>query len=461
MIDLKPLLSALRGRPLAVLGLGKTGLSVFAACRAAGIETVLWDDNAARREEARQAGGVIADLAQAEPPLFSLLCPAPGIPLTHPAIVRAQAAGIAVLGDIELFHRALPRAHTIGITGTNGKSTTTALTGHILAVAGRAVATGGNIGAPALSLPPLPETGVYVLELSSYQLELCPDFAPEIAVLVNLSPDHLDRHGTMENYAAVKARIFRGAGTGIVSLDDDWSAAIYGAVANAARKDIPVSCQTLLAAGVCVTPEGILLENGCAVTDLKKCRTLRGRHNWQNAAMAYAATRAAGVTVPEAIRGLESFPGLAHRQNIVAVLDKVSYVNDSKATNDESAAVALATFSPVYWIAGGKSKGSGYRACEKHLDHVRHAFLVGEAAPELAQWLGAREKPYTLCGTLDKAVAAAHNMAQRENLADAVVLLSPACASFDQFQDYEQRGNAFEALVRSVTETAEVKEVSG
>jgi len=449
MIDLTPLKFQLKGKPIAIVGLGKSGLHTHEACKAAGIETVLWDDNAASRK-----GFETEDLTKADFHRFALLCLAPGIPLTHPTphptVVLAQKANCPVICDIELFHRAHPKIKTIGITGTNGKSTTTALVGHILKTANVESAVGGNIGEASLSLPQLSPKGVYVFELSSYQLDLCPTFSPDIAVLINLSPDHLDRHGGMGGYIAAKRKIFRGSGTAIIGLDDEWSRQVYGDIANTARKDIPVSCLKPLSEGICVTEDGLLKDNGRSIFNLKECRTLQGQHNWQNAAMAYAACTAQGVAVADIIAGFMTFPGLAHRQNIITVYKGVTYINDSKATNDQAAAMALRTYEPIYWIAGGKPKDGGYPDCEQYLSHVRHAFLIGEAEEKMGAWLKEKKTPFTRTGTLDVAVTAAHDMAQAEKRENAVVLLSPACASFDQFKNFEQRGDAFVSLVRKI-----------
>ncbi|MBI1214463.1 MAG: UDP-N-acetylmuramoyl-L-alanine--D-glutamate ligase [Alphaproteobacteria bacterium] len=454
MIDLAPLKETFKDKPLAILGLGKSGLPVFEACAKAGIETLLWDDNEQAREAARKAGGTVRDFTNDDFSAYAALCLSPGIPLTHPkphpAVLRAQEAGAPVLGDIELFHMAKPHAHTIGITGTNGKSTTTALIGHILHEAGVESAVGGNIGAAILTLPDLGPEGIYVLEMSSYQIDLCPTFEPEISLLINISPDHLGRHGGMEGYVAVKQKIFRGPGTAIVSLDDEWSAKIYGEVANSERKDVPVSCEAPLIEGVSVTPDGMLGEDGRPVMDLAQCPALQGAHNWQNAAFAWAACRAAGVPAAKIMSGLRSFAGLAHRQKIVAVMNGIRYINDSKATNDQAAAMALRTFDPIYWIAGGQPKDGGYGDCEKHLAHVRRAFLIGQAQDAMAAWLEKHNIAHEKCGTLETAVQKAHETAQRERLENAVVLLSPACASFDQYKNFEQRGEAFCALVEKI-----------
>jgi len=451
MIDLKPLKPQLHNKPIAIVGLGKSGFCAWEACFAAGIDAVLWDDNPAVVAAAAQK-----DLTRADFTRFALFCLAPGIPLTHPSphatVARAQEAACDIVCDIELFHRAHPMMKTIGITGTNGKSTTAALVGHILKTAGVESAVGGNIGEAALSLPQLSDQATYVFELSSYQLDLCPRYAPSISVLINLSPDHLDRHGGMDGYIAAKERIFRGKGVAIIGIDDEWSQGVYERVKKSGnRKTLPVSCGTRLSRGVCVTENGILLQDGEAIADLKLCKALPGRHNWQNAAMAYAACISNGIAVPQVVEGLKTFSGLAHRQNIIAIYNGVTYINDSKATNDQAAAMALRTYDPIYWIAGGKAKDGGYVGCGKYLGHIRHAFLIGDAQEAMAAWLGERKVPCTLSGTLDQAFVAAHTLAQREKLENAVVLLSPACASFDQFKNFEQRGAVFVELVRRIS----------
>lgn len=453
MIDLSGLKETLGAKPVAVVGLGKSGLPVFEACRAAGIATVLWDDGDAARDAAARAGGTVEDLRAASFSRFSALCLAPGIPLTHPAphscVLRARDAGVPVLGDVEIFGRAVAPALVLGITGTNGKSTTTALTGHILSCAGVDSAVGGNIGQAVLTLPHLSSQGVYVVEMSSYQIDLCPTFSPQIAALINFSPDHLDRHGDMDGYVRAKEAIFRGPGVAVIGIDDEWSRAVLERVRRAGqRRVVPVSCLFVPEGGVGVTEEGVLMAEGLRVADLTRCPALRGRHNWQNAAISAALCLAAGVPADKIAAAMESFPGLAHRQNVVVRLNHVTYVNDSKATNDQAAAMALGTFDPIYWIAGGKSKGGGYADCARHLKHVRRAFLIGAAQAEMAAWLAGEGVAYEECGALDKAFAAAHELAQAEGLPGATVLLSPACASFDQFTGFEARGDAFAALAR-------------
>jgi UDP-N-acetylmuramoylalanine--D-glutamate ligase len=294
--------------------------------------------------------------------------------------------------------------------------------------------------------------------MSSYQIDLCPTFAPEISILINLSPDHLDRHGGMDGYIAAKEKLFRGPGVAVIGIDDEWSQGVAERVRKAARRKIvSVSCERPLMTGVFASKEGTLFDGKKKIIDLDACPALPGQHNWQNAGIAYAACREAGLSAEVIAKAMKIFPGLAHRQNIIASINGVTYINDSKATNDQAAGVALRTYDPIYWIAGGKPKDGGYKDCEKYLDHVHHAFLIGEAQDVMGAWLQERVKPFTRCGTLDAAVAAAHDMAQREKLDKAVVLLSPACASFDQFKNFEQRGDAFVALVKKLVPTPSVK----
>lgn len=455
MIDLGPLKEKLNGKPILIVGLGKSGMPVFDACKAAGIDTILWDDTQAQRDAAAAKGAAVKDPANIDFNAISLVCLSPGIPLTHPVphpvVEKAKAVGVEVTGDIELFARAKPKAKTIGITGTNGKSTTTALIGHILKEAGVPSAVGGNIGEAVLTLPELPQDGIYVLEMSSYQTDLATTFAPNISLLVNISADHLDRHGDMAGYIAAKERMFRGPGIAIVSMDDDGCTGVYERLkAKAQRRVIAVSVVRPLTHGVFASKEGVLFDGKNKILDLNTCKALQGQHNWQNAAMAYVACRESGVAPDLIVKGMQSFPGLAHRQNIVRFIGPVAYINDSKATNDQAAAMALRTFNPIYWIAGGKPKEGGYADCSKYLSNVRHAFLIGQAENEMAEWLQGSGTAFTRCGTMDKAVPAAHQLAQEETKDKAVVLLSPACASMDQFRNFEHRGEVFTELVKAL-----------
>lgn len=459
MIDL----SHIPGKRFAVMGLGKSGLAAAQALLAGGKEVLAWDDGKASRGAAEAAGIPVADLHSADLSDTGALVLSPGIPHTfprpHPVAARAKAAGIPVIGDVELLHRAVPEAAYLGITGTNGKSTTTALVAHILAGAGRRIQVGGNLGTPVLTFDRLGGDGVYVLEMSSYQLELSPSLAFDIAVLLNVTPDHLGRHGGMDGYVAAKRLIFRNprrSHTAVVAVDDPHTATIFDALERAGEMAVvPVSAERTVP-GVFVR-DGLLFDGGAEpVVDLTAIPTLPGRHNWQNAAAAFAACRAAGLDDDAIGRGMETFPGLAHRQQLVGRIEgpggAVAFVNDSKATNAEAAAMALVCYDPIYWILGGQPKESGLSGLEPHLHRIRHAFLIGEASDAFAAWLAERGVAHTPCVDLSRAVPAAAAMAragvQAGALPDATVLLSPACASWDQFASFERRGEAFVALAR-------------
>ncbi len=450
-------------RIAAVLGLGKSGLAAALALKVSGARLWAWDDSAERRAEAAAAGIAPIDLAHCDWRKPEFLVLSPGIPhrfpTPHPVAALAQSHAKPVIGDIELLIRAVPEAGYLGITGTNGKSTTTALIGHVLKRAGRESAIGGNIGTPALALPRLGGGGLYVLELSSYQLELTPSLGCKVALLLNITPDHIDRHGDMAGYVAAKARIFarQGAGdTAVVGIDDETSRALRDRlVAGSHQRVVPISARERVAGGVHAVDGRLVDETGDVrldIMDLTAVATLPGEHNWQNAAATYAACRAVGLAPAEIAEGLRTYPGLAHRQELIASIGDVRYVNDSKATNADATAKALACYDPIYWILGGKPKAGGLDGLEPFYRRVVHAFLIGEAAEAFERQLAGRV-PATQCGTLDRAVEAAHRLAQAEARRGAVVLLSPACASFDQFANFEQRGDAFRSLVQRLAET--------
>jgi UDP-N-acetylmuramoylalanine--D-glutamate ligase len=368
-------------------------------------------------------------------------------------VLAARAASLPIVGDIELLGRARPQARYVGITGTNGKSTTTALIGHILGEAGERVEIGGNLGPPALGLAPLGADGIYVLELSSFQLELVSSLAFDIAVLLNITPDHLDRHGDMDGYIAAKKRIFAGqsaASTAIVGVDD----AICRDLAESLRHDgkariVPISVNEPVAGGVYVV-DGWLVDAldsaPVRIFNLAEAPRLPGSHNAQNVAAAYAVARRAGLSAGAAIAGIRTFPGLAHRQELVDTIDGVRYINDSKATNADATEKALACYEAIYWIAGGLPKAGGITSLAPYFPRLRHAFLIGNATEEFAATLDGKVS-YSRCGDLANAVAAASDRARSEGVPGAVVLLSPACASYDQFPNFEVRGDNFRELV--------------
>jgi UDP-N-acetylmuramoylalanine--D-glutamate ligase len=444
------------GRKVAVLGLARSGRAAAAALAAGGVEVLAWDDSDKTR--AAVAGGVpLCDPARIDWREVAALMLSPGIPHSlpqpHPAVAAARKAGVEILGDIELLGRAQPKARIIGITGTNGKSTTTALIGHILGRAGETVEIGGNLGPPALGLKPLGKGGTYVLELSSFQLELVTSLAFDIAVLLNITPDHLDRHGDMDGYIAAKRRIFARQGKGaaaVVGIDD----AICRGIAETLRREgkarvVPISVREK-------APGGVYLDSGWLIDalegsprrvfNLAEAPRLPGTHNAQNAAAAYAVVRQAGLSAETAIAGIRTFPGLAHRQELVDTIDGVRYINDSKATNADATEKALACYKAIYWIAGGLPKAGGITSLAPYFTRLRHAFLIGNATGEFATTLDGKV-PYTRCGDLATALKAASDWARADHVADAVVLLSPACASYDQFPNFEVRGDTFRRLV--------------
>jgi UDP-N-acetylmuramoylalanine--D-glutamate ligase len=452
--------TAFRDQWVAVLGLARSGLVAAEALQQGGARVLAWDDAAAQREQAASAGVPIVDLAQRDFAGIRALVLSPGIPHTyprpHPVAARARAAGARIIGDIELLALSCRAARYVGITGTNGKSTTTALIGHILQQAGRTVAVGGNLGTPALSLAALGADGVYVLEMSSYQLELTESLACDVAVLLNITPDHLGRHGGMAGYIAAKRRLFRGQRrkqAAVIGIDDAPSRDIARELAAAgAQTVIAISAETRAPGGVFVE-RGMLVDDmaGAAapMLDLGGLARLPGRHNWQNVAAAYAAARCLGVPPATIAAAAASFPGLAHRQELIATIDGVRYVNDSKATNADAAAKALACYDDIYWIAGGVPKEGGIAALAPFFPRLRHVFLIGQASEAFAATLEG-QVAYSRCGTLAAAVGAASAAALAERKPGAVVLLSPACASFDQFADFEERGEAFRRLVQAM-----------
>jgi UDP-N-acetylmuramoylalanine--D-glutamate ligase len=461
------------GRDVAVLGLGVSGLAVARALKAGGASPIVWDDKPAALDEVAAQGFTVSDLAGADWSRFAALVLAPGIPLTHPephwSVKRAREAGVEVIGDIELFFRERKRQGAPGkvvvITGTNGKSTTTALTAHLLAAAGKRVALGGNIGKAVLDLEPFAPDVTYVIELSSFQIELAPGIAPDAAALLNITPDHLDRHGTLEHYASIKSMIFSHlgpGGTAVIGIDDAPSRAI------ADRLKGPFAVKRIAVGRPVETgifaKDGVLheMEMGAELAriDLAGIGSLRGAHNWQNAAVAYALARSQGLSAATIAQGLKSFAGLAHRMEQVARRGKVLFVNDSKATNADAAGKALASFADIYWIIGGRPKEGGLAGLEPFYPKIARAYLIGEAAEAFARQLG-DAVDHMHCSTLDCAVAAAAADASRSAAKEPVVLLSPACASYDQFANFEKRGEAFRQIVMALEGAEQVKPEQG
>ena len=442
-----------KGKTVALFGLGGSGLATALALAAGGAEVIAWDDSESSVENASSAGIRTGDLRRLDWKAVDALVLSPGVPLTHPkphwSADLARAAGVEIIGDVELFVRER-RAHApdcpfVAITGTNGKSTTTALIAHILKASGRDTQLGGNIGTAVLTLDPPKAGRFYVVECSSYQIDLAPTLNPSAGILLNLTPDHLDRHGSMEHYADVKERLVAGSRTAIVGVDDSFCERIADRVERAGTKVVRISKRNVLADGIYADGPRLVLAQGGAtrmIADLSPIETLRGAHNAQNAAAAVAACLAVGLSEDEIRAGLASFPGLRHRMQPVGRKGETLFVNDSKATNADAAAPALSSFERIYWIAGGVPKEGGISSLGAFFPRIAKAYLIGEAAPAFAATLG-EAVPFDMSGTLERAVRDAAADAEREGNGPVAVLLSPACASFDQYKNFEVRGDAF------------------
>jgi UDP-N-acetylmuramoylalanine--D-glutamate ligase len=452
--------TTLSGKKVALFGLGGSGFATARALILGGAEVTAWDDNPDSVTKAAAEGIHTADLRTIDWNAQSLFVLSPGVPLTHPkphwTVDLARAAGVDIVGDVELFVRErrahAPDAPFIAITGTNGKSTTTALIAHILKSSGRDTQLGGNIGTAVLTLEPPKAGRFYVVECSSYQIDLAPTLNPSAGILLNLTPDHLDRHGTMQHYADVKERLVAGSDVAIVGVDDSHCEMIADRIERAGGKVTRISRRHVLADGIYA--EGTKLiqaQAGAAlpIADLDGIPTLRGSHNAQNAAAAVAACLAAGVSVEDIRAGLASFPGLKHRMQPVGRRGNVVFVNDSKATNADAAAPALSSYDRIYWIAGGLPKAGGITTLAPFFPRIAKAYLIGEAAAEFAATLG-EAVPYEISGTLDQAVAHAAEDAGQDESGPLAVMLAPACASFDQYKNFEVRGDAFVSHVAAL-----------
>ncbi len=465
--------SSFAGRKVALFGLGGSGLSTARALMAGGAQVAAWDDGEASRQRASAQGVTLEDLKGADWAQFAALILAPGVPLTHPAphwtVEKAKAAGVEIIGDVELFCRERARlasdASFVAITGSNGKSTTTALIAHILREAGHDVQLGGNIGTPILDLEPPGQGRVHVIECSSFQIDLTPSLNASVGVLLNISPDHIDRHGTIENYAAVKERLVAKADHVVIGVDDDYCRAMLRRLIGAGKPLTPISQASTNLLG-CTHFAGQGLHRALALgagrslmeplASLKGARALRGAHNGQNAAAAFSACEALGVDHGAICAGMASFPGLPHRMEEITRLGSVLFVNDSKATNADAAEKALLSYDDVFWIIGGKAKEGGIEPLRPLFHKVRKAYLIGSASEDFAATLGSAVA-HERCGTLDAAIEHAVRDAMASNAREPVVLLSPACASYDQFANFEVRGNAFRDLAAALV--ARLKQV--
>lgn len=463
-------LKAYKQRTVGVFGLGKAGTAAVKSLLAGEATVFAWDDN----EESRRI--MTLDIGTSKHGHFAMepidhwpwvelegIILSPGVPLRYPkpheVVKMAQTAKVPLWGEVDLLHQACPEARFIGITGTNGKSTTTALVGHILQMAGKLVQVGANFGIPALGLKELDHKGFYVLEMSSYQLDLLKTVFFDAALLLNITPDHIDRHGSMEGYIQAKKKIYerqRENDASFIGLDDGFCRDIYIELVREHRKKlIPFSVTQKAPRGIEVSQEGILTDpagNKVFTADLKAVAALKGRHNWQNIAAAYSVTRYFGIAPELIMEAVKAFPGLPHRLEQITTMNEITFFNDSKATNADATARALDPFEKIYWIAGGKAKEGGIESLAPYFPKIVHAFLIGEAQDAFAKTLEGKV-PYTKCGDLQNATRKAAGMAFTDMKRGAAVVLSPACASFDQWKNFEERGDAFRKYVRELAGT--------
>ncbi len=454
-------LNIYNNQSIAVMGLGRSGLATITALIDGGAKIFAWDDNKNSRDIASKLGANICDLSNPDIiKSMQALILSPGIahnhPAPHPVAKAAKDAGVKIIGDIELLYQQIPNANYIGITGTNGKSTTTALIGHILKDTGYITEIGGNLGFPVLDLAPLDQEGSYVLEMSSYQLELLATQKFNIALLLNITNDHLERHGGIDGYIAAKMNIFARQNkndTAIISIDDDRTSGICQALSHKPARVIAISTKHVMDGGVYLKDNHIIddLDDKCKdVFNMSFATTLPGLHNAQNAIAAYTACRVIGLKPKDIIDAISDFKGLAHRQQIIAIIDNIAFVNDSKATNAEATTRALGCYKNIYWIAGGIEKNSDYSNITPFFKNINHGFLIGKSAKDMAKNLNikANEKTInsldlTISGDLKTAINQAFAMAISDGKKGSVILLSPACASFDQFKNFETRGDQF------------------
>lgn len=459
------------GRKVALFGLGGSGIVTALSLMAGGAEVAAWDDTEKSRERAAAQGIGLVDLAAADWSGFAALVLAPGVPLTHPqphwTVDKARAAGVEIIGDIELFFR--ERAKTasaspvVCITGTNGKSTTTALIAHVLKQAGRDVQMGGNIGTAVLALEPPTEGRIHVIECSTFQIDLAPSIAPSVGIQMNLTPDHLDRHGTLEAYAAIKERLVAAADVAVIGVDDELSRQMAERRAQSGRPLVRISGENLLEQGVFAEagdgPEGretriAAVRDGAKriVASLAGIGSLRGSHNAQNAAAAAAACLSLGLSEHEIAAGFRSYPGLPHRMEELGRIGRVVFINDSKATNADSTEKALTSFGEIFWILGGKAKEGGIESLRRYFPNIAKAYLIGAASDLFAATFDDEGRvAYERSVTLDRALAdAARDALAKPGEGEIAVLLSPACASYDQFPNFEVRGEAFRQLVQAL-----------
>ncbi|MFP4097435.1 MAG: UDP-N-acetylmuramoyl-L-alanine--D-glutamate ligase [Alphaproteobacteria bacterium] len=470
MQEIKTFSKTLEGKSVLIYGMGKTGKPLVQALNKAGVKLVIGDDNPQSLKEFDEHQNIQRlNIETQDFSELAFLVLSPGVPLTHPkphkVVEKARQSALEIISDIELFFRIYPDFKTIGVTGTNGKSTTVSLISHILSKAGIDNALAGNIGTAMFDLDMEGDNPLkwIVLEMSSYQIDLCPHFRPDISLILNVTPDHIDRHGTIENYARIKARIFEpkekaNAGAAVICSDDEYTKQILQEIKKEnARKVIEVSTHKLQSCDVYVQDNKLIdsREDTQNIGDLSTLRVLKGKHNAQNTACAYAAARQTGLPPQTIWEAIKTFPGLNHRQYLVRTINGVHYINDSKATNAASSAMALECYDNIFWIVGGRQKQTGLQGLEKYAARIKQAFLIGESSDEFAKWFDRIGIEYRFCGTMDQALEHAHKAAQlqqKEIKDKTVVLLSPACASFDQYASFEERGAHFAKLVNALEE---------
>jgi UDP-N-acetylmuramoylalanine--D-glutamate ligase len=462
------------GAKVGVFGLGKTGLSTIYSLKAGGARVIAWDDDASKRNSLMDDerpeflalflhSKILVNIEDRAWQNLDYIVLSPGVPLKFPhphrVVKIANLNNIPIISDIEILYNNCKQCIFIGITGTNGKSTTTALIGHILRNGGVRCEVGGNIGIPVLDLNVLAADGCYVIEMSSYHLDLMDKMRLDVAVLLNITQDHIDRHGSFDSYIAAKKKIFSQQDendVAVIGIDCPIANEIYNQLKqeNKIGKIIPVSTERVLAEGVSIV-EGILHYNyGKSALRIKldKLPYLPGQHNSQNIAAAFAVSRIYQIEPEKAINAIYSFKGLRHRMQLVDKINNVSFTNDSKATNAESALKAFLCLDNIYWIAGGVAKEGGIEPLIPYFNKIKHAFLIGRSQQQFADILKEHNINYSLCGDLKSALTKASSMAFDDKLDNANVLLSPACASFDQWQSFEHRGDAFCELVEKIND---------
>lgn len=458
-----------RGLTVGVFGLGKTGKASIYALKSGGSKVIAWDDDEEKRlawlkdnnpeHLALSLQNILVNPSDTRWTTIRALVLSPGIPLNHPIVTIAERCLCPIVCDIELLHKTCTNAKYIGVTGTNGKSTTTSLIGHILKNAGIRTEIGGNIGTAALDLQPLASDGAYVLELSSFQLDMLYKMHLNISVLLNITRDHIDHHGSMEKYINAKTKLFLNQGpndTAIIGIDTAPTREIFENLKKAAHigRIIPISTEQRVPGGVSVLENKLYNDidsQNPLMFDLGHMPYLQGKHNQENYAAGFAATYVYSIPAETIISAISSYKGLKHRQQYLGKLNKITFINDSKATNAESAATALSTYNNIYWIVGGTPKEGGIESLDQALlARVMHAFLIGQSEADFANTLQSKKVAFTKCGTLQNAFNQAVQMAKQHKEQDSVILLSPACASYDQWRNFEERGDAFCAMVENL-----------